>query len=96
MKCHKTTHQDALIKSNGVRAKDGADYLRMVSTLAGNEEVDGQPSGHETSKGKRLKYKRLRFVEEREEAGKGLALWSLMGNGKRFGFTLMDLRKYLG
>ena len=64
--------------------------------LAGNEEVEGQPSGHETSKGERLKYKRLRFVEEREEAGKGLALWSLMGNGKRFGFTLMDLRKYLG
>ena len=68
--------------------------------LAGNEEVEGQPSGHETSKGERLKYKykykRLRFVEEREEAGKGLALWSLMGNGKGFGFTLMDLRKYLG
>lgn len=38
--------------------------------LAGNEEVEGQLSGQETSKGESLKCKRLWFVEEREEAGK--------------------------
>lgn len=43
--------------------------------LAGNEEVEGQPSGHETSKGERLKCERPRFVEEREEAGKAGRGW---------------------
>lgn len=70
MKCHKTNHQDALVESNGVRTKDGQTTSGWCKPLAGNEEVEGQLSGQETSKGERLKCKRLRFVEEREEAGK--------------------------
>ena len=72
MKCHKTNHQDAWVESNGVRTKDGQTTSGWCKPLAGNEEVEG---GQETSKGERLKCKRLRFVEEREEAGKAGKVW---------------------
>lgn len=67
--------------------------------LAGNEEVEGQLSGQETSKGESLKCRTLVYLKkERKRQGRLEGFGSLEphGNGKGFGFTLMDLRKYLG